>query len=317
MKTSKISLVQKIQDWKVKNKAKIEEWKLTLKVLLRSPLAVTGLVIVLIFLFTALVGPYIAPYDPYQIKFSEALQPPSLKHLFGTDEYGRDIFSRVLYGARISLTVAIITLAIGVPLGVVLGLIAGYYGGIIDEVIMRITDIFLAFPGLILAMALSAAMGSGIMTVMIALSLVWWPYYVRLTRGQVLSVKENLFIEAAKAIGVNDFWIIVKHILPNVLSPIIVLATMDMGGVILTAAALSFIGLGAKPPTPEWGRLVADGQPYFPEYWWYVFFPGMAIFFTVLGFNLLGDGIRDALDPKIRRSLEFKEKKKKEEVIRE
>jgi len=193
-----------------------------------------------------------------------------------------------------------------VPVGVALGLIAGYFGGVVDEVIMRVTDIFLAFPALVLAMALSVAMGSGLMTVMIALAVVWWPAYVRITRGQVLSVRENLFVEAAKAMGISDFWIIARHILPNVLSPIIVIATMDMGAVILTAAALSFIGLGAQPPTPEWGRLVADGQPYFPECWWYVFFPGIAIFLTVLGFNLLGDGIRDALDPKIRRRLEFK-----------
>ncbi len=302
----------KFKEWKIKNRAKIEEWKLTFRVIMKSPLALAGLLLVLAFLIIATIGPYISPYDPYKINFEEMLQPPSFKHPFGTDEYGRDIFSRVLHGARISLTVGIITLSISVPLGVFLGLISGYYGGVVDEIIMRITDIFLAFPGLILAMALSAAMGSGIVTVMIALSLVWWPYYVRLARGQVLSIKESLFIEAAKALGLNDFWIMVRHILPNIISPIIVLATMDMGGVILTAAALSFIGLGAKPPTPEWGRLVADGQPYFPEYWWYVFFPGIIIFLTVLGFNLLGDGIRDALDPKIRRSIEFKEKEVRE-----
>ncbi|MCD6509346.1 MAG: ABC transporter permease [Thermoprotei archaeon] len=289
-----------------RNRAKIEEWKLTLKVLLRSPSAVCGLVLVLLFLFMAVFGPYISPSDPYKIDFAKRLRPPSSGNPFGTDEYGRDLLSRVLHGARVSLIVGIVTLAICVPVGVVLGLIAGYFGGVVDEVIMRVTDIFLAFPALVLAMALSVAMGSGLMTVMIALAVVWWPAYVRITRGQVLSVRENLFIEAAKAMGISDFWIIARHILPNVLSPIIVIATMDMGAVILTAAALSFIGLGAQPPTPEWGRLVADGQPYFPECWWYVFFPGIAIFLTVLGFNLLGDGIRDALDPKIRRRLEFK-----------
>ena len=289
-----------------RNRAKIEEWKLTLKVLLRSPSAVCGLVLVLLFLFMAVFGPYISPSDPYKIDFAKRLRPPSSGNPFGTDEYGRDLLSRVLHGARVSLIVSIVTLAICVPVGVALGLIAGYFGGVVDEVIMRVTDIFLAFPALVLAMALSVAMGSGLMTVMIALAVVWWPAYVRITRGQVLSVRENLFIEAAKAMGISDFWIIARHILPNVLSPIIVIATMDMGAVILTAAALSFIGLGAQPPTPEWGRLVADGQPYFPECWWYVFFPGIAIFLTVLGFNLLGDGIRDALDPKIRRRLEFK-----------
>ena len=289
-----------------RNRAKIEEWKLTLKVLLRSPSAVCGLVLVLLFLFMAVFGPYISPSDPYKIDFTKRLRPPSSGNPFGTDEYGRDLLSRVLHGARVSLIVGIVTLAICVPVGVALGLIAGYFGGVVDEVIMRVTDIFLAFPALVLAMALSVAMGSGLMTVMIALAVVWWPAYVRITRGQVLSVRENLFVEAAKAMGISDFWIIARHILPNVLSPIIVIATMDMGAVILTAAALSFIGLGAQPPTPEWGRLVADGQPYFPECWWYVFFPGIAIFLTVLGFNLLGDGIRDALDPKIRRRLEFK-----------
>ena len=289
-----------------RNRAKIEEWKLTLKVLLRSPSAVCGLVLVLLFLFMAVFGPYISPSDPYKIDFAKRLRPPSSGNPFGTDEYGRDLLSRVLHGARVSLIVGIVTLAICVPVGVALGLIAGYFGGVVDEVIMRVTDIFLAFPALVLAMALSVAMGSGLMTVMIALAVVWWPAYVRITRGQVLSVRENLFVEAAKAMGISDFWIIARHILPNVLSPIIVIATMDMGAVILTAAALSFIGLGAQPPTPEWGRLVADGQPYFPECWWYVFFPGIAIFLTVLGFNLLGDGIRDALDPKIRRRLEFK-----------
>jgi len=305
---SLVALKSRVERWKVKNKAKIEEWKLTLRVMTMSPLALSGLIIVVLFLIIAAVGPYVAPHDPYEIDFRVMLVPPSPEHPFGTDEYGRDIFSRVLHGARISLIIGIITLSISVPIGVILGLISGYYGGIVDEIIMRLTDIFLAFPGLILAIALSVALGGGIETVMVALSMVWWPYYVRLTRGQVLSVKENLYVEAAKAIGLGDFWIMFKHILPNIISPVIVLATMDMGGVILTAAALSFIGLGARPPTPEWGRLVADGQPYFPEYWWYVFFPGMVIFLTVLGFNLLGDGIRDALDPKIRRTIEFKER---------
>ncbi len=301
-----VRLSPRLQGYLERNRAKIEEWKLTLKVMLRSPSTICGMILVLAFFIMAILGPYLAPSDPYKIDFTMRLKAPSPKNPFGTDEYGRDLLSRILYGARVSLVVGVTTLAICVPIGVVLGLIAGYFGGIIDEIIMRLTDIFLAFPALVLAMALSVAMGSGLMTVMIALAIVWWPAYVRLTRGQVLTVRENLFIEAAKAMGVSNFWIILKHILPNAISPIIVMATMDMGAVILTAAALSFIGLGAQPPTPEWGRLVADGQPYFPECWWYVFFPGMAIFLTVLGFNLLGDGIRDALDPRIRRRLEFK-----------
>ncbi len=291
--------------WKEKNKAKIEEWILTLKFIKRLPLAVAGIAIITVFLFISLFGRFLSPYDPYKLDLENSLQPPSLQHPFGTDEYGRDILSRVLVGSWISFEVSVITIAIAVSLGILVGLISGYFGGIVDEALMRITDIFLAFPGLVLAMALSVALGTGLKSVMIALAIVWWPSYARVVRGQVLSVKENLYVEAAKALGLNSFTIMFRHILPNVLSPILVLATLDMGGVILTAAALSFIGLGAQPPTPEWGRLIADGQPYFPEYWWYVFFPGIAIFLTVLGFNLLGDGITEVLDPRLRRRAEF------------
>ncbi len=292
-------------EWKKRNRAKIEEWMLTLKFIKRMPLTIIGLTLVFMFIFVSLFGGFIKPYDPYKLDLSNALKPPSFKHPFGTDEYGRDILSRVLVGSWISFEVSVITLSIAVSLGIVIGLISGYFGGLIDETLMRITDIFLAFPGLVLAMAFSVALGTGLKSVMIALAIVWWPSYSRVVRGQVLSVKENLYVEAAKAIGLSNFTIMFKHILPNILSPVLVLATLDMGGVILTAAALSFIGLGAQPPTPEWGRLIADGQPYFPEYWWYVFFPGMAIFFTVLGFNLVGDGITEALDPRLRRKAEF------------
>jgi len=294
-----------LQSWKDRNRSKIEEWMLTLKLIKRMPLMIVGIILILSFIFIAIFGSYIAPYDPYKISFSEILEPPSLKHPFGTDEYGRDIFSRVLVGAWVSFEVSIITLVIAISIGTLIGMMAGYFGGIIDEFLMRITDIFLAFPGLVLAIAFSAALGSGIHSVMIALSLVWWPSYARVIRGQVLSVKENLYVEAAKAVGLGNLTIMIKHVLPNSISPIIVLATLDMGGVILTAAALSFIGLGAQPPVPEWGRLIADGQPYFPEYWWYVVFPGIAIFLTVLGFNLLGDGITEILDPRLRRRVEF------------
>ncbi len=298
-----------IRNWKERNKSRIREWKLMYEAFKRSPLAVIGAILSVSFIILGIIGPYITPYDPCAINFEtmiqEKLQPPSLQHLFGTDEFGRDMFSRVLAGARTSLQVAIAVMVIAVPLGLILGLVAGYYGGVIDEIIMRITDIFLAFPGLVLAIAFSVVLGAGIESAMIAISLVWWPGYVRVVRGQTLSVKENLYIEAAKAIGVSTRKIMLRHILPNIITPIIVLATLDFGSVILVAAALSFIGLGAQPPIPEWGRLVADGRKYFPQRWWYTFFPGVAIFFSVLGWNLLGDGLRDVLDPRYRRKLEF------------
>ncbi|RLE55875.1 MAG: D,D-dipeptide ABC transporter permease [Thermoprotei archaeon] len=281
--------------------------------LTRSPTAIAGLVLSMSFIILGIVGPYIAPYNPIEIDFEKMhelrLQPPSWEHPFGTDEFGRDLFSRVLCGARISLMVAIVVLSIAIPLGIVLGLIAGYFGGVVDEVIMRVTDVFLSFPGLILAIAFSAAFGASIWSAMAAIALVWWPPYVRVVRGQVLQIKESLFVEAAKALGLNPLKIMFRHILPNALTPVIVLATLDFGSVILVAAALSFIGLGAQPPTPEWGRLVADGRAYFPEKWWYVFFPGLAIFLTALGWNLLGDALRDVLDPRYRRRLEFKERR--------
>jgi len=300
-----------IKTWKQRNEAKIKEWRLMLEVFKRSPLALTGLIFVTIFIILGIIGPYITPYDPIKIDFStmleERLQPPSLKHFFGTDEYGRDLFSRVLAGARVSLMISLAVMAIAIPVGLVLGLIAGYYGGVVDEIIMRITDVFLSFPGLVLAIAFSATLGASIWSAMIAISLVWWPGYVRVVRGQTLSIKQSLYVEAARAIGVSTSKIIRRHILPNVITPLIVLATLDFGSVILVSAALSFIGLGAQPPTPEWGRLIADGRRWFPEKWWYTFFPGLAIFFTVLGWNLLGDGLRDILDPRFRRKIEFKE----------
>ncbi|RLF19103.1 MAG: ABC transporter permease [Thermoprotei archaeon] len=295
------------------NSRKISELNLMFKVLMRSPTGIIGLILTISFIMIGIIGPYVAPYDPILIDFSKMdklrLLPPSLDHPFGTDEFGRDIFSRVLSGARVSLLAAIVVLSISIPIGLALGLIAGYYGGIIDEVIMRITDIFLAFPGLVLAIAFSAAFKPGIWSAILAVSLVWWPSYVRVVRAQVLQVREALFVEAARALGLSPVKIMIKHILPNVITPVIVLATLDFGSVIIVTSSLSFIGLGAQPPTPEWGRLVADGRAYFPEKWWYVFFPGLAIFLTSLGWNLLGDSLRDVLDPKYRRRLEFKERR--------
>jgi len=287
----------------------LNEWKLIFMVIRKSLLTTIGLAIVLGFTFLGIIGPYITPYDPMTISVTSTLkrlQPPSLENLFGTDEYGRDIFSRVLYGARISLIAALSVMSIALPIGIILGLVSGYYGGIIDEVIMRITDIFLSFPGLVLAIAFSASLGAGLTSAIIALAAVWWPGYVRVIRAQVLVVKEMLFIEAARAIGVKTSKILFRHILPNAITPLLVLITFDFGSVILATSALSFIGLGAQPPIPEWGRLVADGRKWFPDKWWYSFFPGLAILITVLGFNLLGDGIRDIMDPRYRRSIEVR-----------
>lgn len=291
----------------------IYDWRLAFEVIKRSPLTMTGLIIVVGFIVLGAIGPYIAPYNPIEIDFSsialKRLQPPSLQHPFGTDEYGRDLFSRVLAGARVSLMVSMAVMSIAIPVGLVLGLVAGYYGGVIDEIIMRVTDVFLSFPGLVLAIAFSATLGAGLFSAMLALSIVWWPSYVRVVRAQVLVVREQLFIEAAKAMGVSTRRILFKHILPNSITPLLVLVTLDFGSVILASSALSFIGLGAQPPTPEWGRLVADGRKWFPDKWWYSFFPGLAILITVLGFNILGDGLRDILDPRFRRRLEFREVK--------
>ncbi|MEM1560636.1 MAG: ABC transporter permease [Ignisphaera sp.] len=287
----------------------INEWKLIFAVIRKSPITTIGLAIVMGFVILGIVGPYITPYDPMTIGVTgtlKRLHPPCLEHPFGTDEYGRDLFSRVLYGARISLIAALCVMALAVPIGIVLGLVSGYYGGIIDEIIMRVTDIFLSFPGLVLAIAFSASLGAGLTSAIIALAAVWWPGYVRVIRAQVLVVKEMLFVEAAKAIGVKTSRILFRHILPNSITPLLVLITFDFGSVILATSALSFIGLGAQPPIPEWGRLIADGRKWFPEKWWYSFFPGLAILVTVLGFNLLGDGIRDVMDPRYRRSIEIK-----------
>jgi len=287
------------------------ELRLMLYILMRSPTGVAGLLLSMAFLVLGIFGPYITPYDPIMIDFSSVaqlrLRPPSPAHPFGTDEFGRDIFSRVLYGARLSLLSAVVVLGMSIPVGLLLGLVAGYYGGLVDEAIMRITDVFLAFPGIVLAIAFSAALGAGLWSAILAVALIWWPSYVRVVRAQVIQAKSYLFVEAARALGLSPLKIMLRHILPNILTPVIVLATLDFGSVVIVTSSLSFIGLGAQPPLPEWGRLVSDGRAYFPQAWWYVFFPGVMIFLVSLGWNLLGDTLRDILDPKYRRRLEFKE----------
>jgi len=284
----------------------LKEMGLTLYVLRKNPLAVSGFIIIVAFYFIAIFGGKLAPYDPYEPDLAHRFSPPTTSHLLGTDKMGRDILSRLLVGARHSAIAQVIILSLAVPTGVLLGGIAGYLGGWVDEVVLRITDIFLSFPSLILAMAVSAAIGPGLKNAMAALALVWWPLYTRLVRGQVLAVRESLYVEAARSRGANNWMIIRKHVLPNCLSPILVTLTLDMGAVVLQTAALSFLGFGAQPPLAEWGRMVSDGRLYLFQAWWVSAFPGLAIMLLVLGFNLLGDGVRDALDPKLRRLTEVR-----------
>jgi peptide/nickel transport system permease protein len=262
-----------------------------------------GLALVLLFLILAIFGPVLAPYPEDTtgaVNLSQRLLSPSLAHPFGTDEMGADILSRIIVGARTSLWIGLIITGVGAGIGVPLGIIAGYHGGFTRAVIMRVTDLFLSVPGLALALTIVAALGPGITNCVIALSLVWWPGYVRLVESKTLSVKEELYVESARALGASTPWILRRHILPNCLTPIIVKASMDMGMAILSAASLGFIGLGAKPPLPEWGSMISVARTYMPDWWWYSLFPGLAIFLTVLGFNLLGDGLRDILDPRSR-----------------
>jgi len=269
--------------------------------LAQSPLNVIGIALIGLFLFLVAFGGLLAPHDPVQPNIAAKLQPPSSTYWFGTDELGRDILSRVMSGAKYSLGVAFLILSIAVIVGTVVGLVAGYLGGLIDELLMRLTDLFLAFPALVLAMAIAATLGRNLENTVIALTAVYWPWYARLVRGQVLWLKEREFVEAARAIGATPLRILWRHILPNTLAVIIVQVTLDVGYAVLATSGLSFLGLGAQPPTPEWGTMIAGARTFFREAWWYITFPGLALTLTVLGFNLLGDGLRDFLDPRTRR----------------
>jgi len=265
-----------------------------------NELAVLGAAIVVFVIVLAFFGPSWAPYDPLKLNFAEKLNPPSREHWFGTDEAGRDIFSRVLHGTRISLRVAVIVVTIAAGIGATLGIIAGYYGGWIDDIIMRVADIFMAFPGLVLAMAVSAAVGASIEAAIFAVSFVWWPVYTRLAHGQVLAVREEEYVQAARAVGASNGRIMLRHVLPNISSVLLVRMTMDIGYAILYTSSLGFIGLGAQEPTPEWGRMVATGRRWILDHSYYSAFPGLAIFITVLGFTWVGDALRDLLDPRMR-----------------
>lgn len=277
------------------------EFKFTIYLLRQSPLVVAGFIIISIFIIAAIFAPWIAPYGPEERIWNEQMQSPSLKHLFGTDENGGDIFSRVIWGARIDLLIALAVVGSAALIGSVIGSISGYMGGKIDEALMRVTDVFLAFPGLILAMAIAAALGRNLINLTIALIVVWWPSYARLIRGVALSEREKLYVEAAKAIGAKNARIVFRHILPNVIYPLLVNATLDLGSVILTAAGLSFIGFGAGAGIAEWGRMISDGRNYLFQAPWMATFPGLAILLSSLALNLVGDGLRDVLDPRLRR----------------
>jgi peptide/nickel transport system permease protein len=266
----------------------------------RSSNLVAGATVILVVAAAALLAPVIVPYDPIDQDFVSQLRPPSAAHLFGTDEFGRDVFSRVVAGTRIALNVGVLADLIATALGVLLGVAAGYFGGRLDAVIMRVTDVMLAFPYLLLAMIVVAILGPGLTNAMIAIAVVYTPQFARLVRGVVLSVKEQEHVEATRALGARPLRILARSILPNIVSPIVVMATLTVGFMIVETAGLSFLGLGASPPTPEWGSMLATGRSFMLTAPWIATFPGLAILVTVIAFNLMGDGLRDLLDPRLR-----------------
>jgi len=283
--------------------ARWNEWTTQFRILTRNKLNVVALVIIGLFILSALLAPWVAP-DKDAIagksNLEEKLEAPSWDHLFGTDEYGRDIFSRVLYGARISLWASAAAVALAIGIGVPLGAIAGGFGGWIDAVIMRIVDIFLSFPWFLLGILFATVFGPSLQNAIIAIALSWWPGYSRIVRSMAISIRERQYVKAARAIGTNPFSIIFRHVLPGTLGPTIIQASLDFASVVLALAALSFLGLGAQPPTPEWGLMINTSREFFLNSWWYMVFPGAAILIMVLCFNILGDGLREMLDPKSR-----------------
>ncbi len=275
------------------------EWHRVWSRLARNPMALSGGALVLAWVLVALLAPWIAPYDPIDQDVARRLEAPSVHHWLGRDEIGRDVLSRVLYGGRVSLPVAGVVVVLASLFGTLYGALAGFAGGWPDEVAMRFVDMVLSFPALILAMAIAAALGPSIQNSMLAMLLVWWPPYARLARGQVLALKECDFVPAARSLGLSDRRILLRHVLPNAVAPSLVLMAMDFGNAIIITAALSFLGLGAVPPTPEWGAMVAEGRELMQE-WWISTFPGLAILMVAIGCNFVGDGLRDAMDPRLR-----------------
>ena len=268
--------------------------------------ALFGAILILLLVLVAVLAPWLAthPADIAEVHPAERLQGPSAGHIFGTDRMGSDIYSRMLFGARITITIAVIAVGAAVLIGVPVGLVAGYYRTWVSDLLMRVSDMFLAVPQIVLAIAIAQSLGPSIENVILALSITYWPFWARLVYAETRAALNETYVEAAIALGASPFRVMVLHILPNISSSIIVRTTIGMGGTILTAAALGFLGLGPPPPTPEWGRTIAESREFLPEAWWYATAPGLAIFLVVMGFNLLGDGLRDILDPRTRRSRE-------------
>ena len=264
----------------------------------QNKMTLVGIAILLLIVLLSIIVPILSPYDPNKVDLVNKFQAPSASHWFGTDEVGRDIFTRIFYGAILSLGLGILIIFIAAVLGTIIGCISGYLGGIVDTIIMRLVDMVLAFPSLILAMSLAAVLGPNIQNAMLAIAIVKVPVYIRLARAEALGLKEKLFVKSAETFGINKALIIMKHIIPNAISPVIIQATLDIGDTILLIATLGFLGLGAQPPTPEWGAMISVGWTYLLTYWWYPVFPGLFLFLAAGALNLIGDGIRDVLDPK-------------------
>ena len=282
--------------------AKIRYFKDSFVLWRRNRLMIIGTLIIAFLILVAAFAPVLATHDPYDQILSDRLSPPSMQYLFGTDSLGRDIYSRVVHGARVTLSIAFLVAFISTPIGMVIGILAGYFGGAVDEILMRMSDVFLAFPKLILAIAFAAALGPGVENAIVAIAVANWPSYARLARAETLTVRNNDYIQVIRTMGASNLRIMVGHIMPMCLSSIIVRMSLDMGTIILTAAGLGFLGLGAQPPMPEWGLMVSDGRQFLVDQWWVSTLPGCAILIVVMGFNLMGDGIRDLLDPHQRQS---------------
>jgi len=272
----------------------------TLRRLLRSPTFMVGLTLLSLMVGLAVLASELSSHHPIRMNPSMRLQPPSMAHPFGTDQLGRDVFTRVLHGGRLSLPMGVVPIAVAALFGLMLGLTAGFYGKLPDLLIMRIVDVWIAFPPILLALAIVTILGTGLTNIMIALGIAWIPYYTRMVRGAVLEAKGLVYVDAARALGGGDARIVLRHVLPNILTPILVMSSMGVANAILAGAALSFLGLGAQAPAPEWGTSLADARQFIRLGWWVGFFPGLAIAITVLGANLMGDGLRDALDPRLR-----------------
>lgn len=276
------------------------------KLALKNTVAKFSFTVIVVFIILALLAPLITPFKEQALgepNMATRLLPPSLKHPFGTDHMGRDILSRIIYGARTSLVTALTVVFLSAMMGVPIGIAAGYFGGITDNILMRFTDVFLSFPPLLLALLIASTLGKGLLNAIVALVITWWPWYARLVRSQTLSIKSLAYVEAAKAAGVPHITIMFRHILPSCIAPLAVQCTMDMGSAILEAAALSFLGLGVQPPAPDWGLMISEGKAYFLNYWWVPTFPGLFILLLVMSFNLLGDVLRELIDPRLRRRM--------------